>query len=63
MDDNIPVQETKGQAVKRMVEASFSPVQRDSLRVEIVKDNPALTKMRIVRKIPVRTDGGQGSSA
>lgn len=62
--DEIPEEkETKGQEVKRLVEEGFSAVQRESLRVEIVKDRPGFTKIRIVRMIKERTDGEQVSPA
>jgi hypothetical protein len=63
MDDYSEEDETKGQQVKRMVEEGFSSVQRESLRVEIVKDRPGFTKIRIVRKMKERTDGEKVSPA
>ncbi len=54
---------TKGEQVKLGIEEAWSPAQRASLRVHIVKDSRGLTKLRITRKIQGRSGGGTGSIA
>lgn len=50
--------ETKGNYIKRLVEASFSPAFRDRYEVYVVKDRADLTKIRIRARVGERKDGG-----
>lgn len=49
--------ESKGEKIKREVEAKLTPSQRESLAVDIVKDSEFLTKVRIRRKLKERGEG------
>lgn len=50
--------ESKAQYVKRLVEESLPSDVRDVVEVDIVKENPLLTKYRVRRKISERTETG-----
>lgn len=54
--------ETKGEHVKRLVEASQTAVQRENYDIIILKDVRGLTKILVQPKIQERTDGGRAEA-
>lgn len=51
-------QPTKGEQIRALVMAKLSPVARDRMEVQIVKDSANLTKVRISYKLSERANGG-----
>lgn len=49
---------SKGERIVEEVEARLSPAARDRFRVYVAKEKRGLTRIRIVRRISERADGG-----